>query len=104
MRIKLLKETLYNVGLHFYGTSAGQVGITRSILKGALATESGYYFADGLVGDASVRMLLDRVFDADGIGVEGGAYARSAAERIVDLAAFLKAIGVETNGSRIAQI
>lgn len=100
----LLTPLLYDVNLHHYGASAGQVNFILATLKAAAATGRWWFFADALDGDAGVRMLLASGFDADGIGVEGGAYAKSAAERMVVLGAYLKKVGVTADHERIAQI
>ncbi len=100
----LLVPLLYDINLHHYGATAGQVNFILATLKAAAATGRWWFFADALAGDAGLAMLLDRGYDADGIGVEGGAYATSAAERMVHLGAFLDRLGVEADRERIAEI
>jgi len=101
---QLLTPSLHNVNLHAYGATAGQVGFLLAQIKAAVATERWWFLADSLAGDASVQSVLDRTFDRDGIGVEGGAYATSAAERVIKLGQLLDTLGIAVNRERIAQI
>jgi len=101
---KLLVPLLHSVNLHFYGLSSGQVGMNLATLRGALAARRVWFFADALAGDAGVRQLLVRAFDADGMGLETGAYARRAAQRMGKLAGFLHEVGVDLDRRRLARI
>ncbi len=104
VRRDLLTPLLHEVNLHYYGTSAGQVGILKAQFKAAIAADQPWYLADALGGDAGVQTILARTFTRDGIGVEGGAYALVAADRIGDLADFLASVGVQLDRERLAKI
>ena len=101
---KLLLPLLLSVNNFFYGASAGQLGITLAVLKGAAATGNPFFLADALGGDGGVSAMLTRSFTHDGIPIEGGVYAKVALQRIKILAKLLKMLNIDADNQRIQQI
>lgn len=99
-----LNDMLYRVNLHYYGTSASQVDMVTQAMKAAVILGNDPILADSLSGDGGVQRILDRNFNADGVGVDGGDYARQAARQIMRLAEFLDGIGLTVDRERLEMI
>lgn len=101
---KLLIELLDGVNRHCYGLKAGQLEFILDHVKCAPALGAWYYLADMLVGDSGWDQMLARAFSADGVALEGGAYAGRCTLRMVNAAEALHKLGIEVDKERVTQI
>ena len=104
VRERLLLELLHTINQHFYARSAGQMEFILDHVTCAPAIGAWWYLADMLVGDGGWKVMLGRAFNGDGIGLEGGAYARRATYRMVYAAEAWKRLGMPVEEDRVAQI
>jgi len=101
---KLLIELLDGVNRHYYGLNAGQLEFILDHVKCAPALGVWYYLADMLIGDSGWEQMLARAFGADGIALEGGAYAGRCTLRMVIAAQAMHDLGLEVDKERVSQI
>jgi len=104
IRERLLLELLHTINQHFYARSAGQMEFILDHATCAPAIGAWWYLADMLIGDGGWKVMLGRAFNGDGIGLEGGAYARRATYRMVYAAEAWKRLGMPVEEERVAQI
>ena len=104
IRTRLLLELLHTISQHFYARSAGQMEFILDHVKCAPAIGAWWYLADMLIGDGGWQVMLRRAFDADGVGLEGGAYARRSTYRMVYAAEGFRRLGIPVDEERVNQI